>query len=93
MSPNFHPDHILSTFETQAISMGVDPEQINKGDNPQIEFVTEQKTSQEDKIRDKIVNYVSANKVDVLFIGSYGAKVTMHAFQSGCSEHLITGSG
>ena len=68
----------MSTFETQAISMGIDPEQINKGANPQIEFVVEQKQSEDDKIRDKIVNYVSANSVDVLFIGSYGAKVMLH---------------
>jgi len=45
-----------------------------KEEDTLIEFVVERKTSQEDKIRDKIRNYAAQNEVDVLFIGSFGAK-------------------
>lgn len=73
MVASYHPDTIMASFETQAISLGADPADL-KGPTARFEFVTEEKTSPDDKIRDKICAYASFNKVDVLFIGSFGAK-------------------
>merc|ERR1719313_529550 len=73
MSPSFHPDAIMATFESQAISLGHDPASL-KGPDASIEFVIEEKQSATDKIRDKITKFASKAKVDVLFLGSFGAK-------------------
>lgn len=73
MAPSYHPDIIMNSFKTQAISLGVDPTAL-EGPTARFEFVVEEKSSIDDKIRDKICQYASFNKVDVLFIGSFGTK-------------------
>eukprot|EP00656_Telonema_subtile_P057389 TRINITY_DN9422_c0_g1_i1.p1 TRINITY_DN9422_c0_g1~~TRINITY_DN9422_c0_g1_i1.p1 ORF type:complete len:325 (-),score=91.91 TRINITY_DN9422_c0_g1_i1:65-1039(-) len=74
MAPCFHPDVIMSKFETEAIKYGMDPSLINAGANPTIEMVIEEKQHPSDRIRDKIVQFVSAQQIDVLFLGTFGAK-------------------
>jgi nucleotide-binding universal stress UspA family protein len=67
MAPCYHPDAIKADFENEAIRADV-------AFNYRIDYVHEDKQSASDKIRNKILNYAHDNNVDVLVLGSYGAK-------------------
>lgn len=69
MAQNFHPDTIISSFETEAIRCD-----INFGFD--IKYVVEEKKDKDDKIRNKIRDYADAN-ADVIVLGAFGAKRTI----------------
>eukprot|EP00657_Telonema_sp_P-1_P012284 TRINITY_DN8769_c0_g2_i2.p1 TRINITY_DN8769_c0_g2~~TRINITY_DN8769_c0_g2_i2.p1 ORF type:complete len:249 (-),score=78.65 TRINITY_DN8769_c0_g2_i2:101-847(-) len=73
MSSEFQPEVIMESFRNLAMEYGLDAQEL-EGENPTIEFVIEEKSSAEDKIRDKLVNFARTNRVDVLFLGAFGVK-------------------
>jgi len=66
MAASFHPDTIQGTYDTEAIKLDIN-HQFN------IQFVTEEKADENDKIREKIRRYADEH-ADCVIMGSFGYK-------------------
>jgi len=67
MAPIYDPKVILAGFSTEAIKHDI-------AFSHRIDYIHEDKQCASDKIRTKLLEYAAAHHVDVLVLGSYGAK-------------------